>query len=384
MQKTSLQKKVERLSVLFVTTNLNYNGAKKYIVEVANELASRAHKIGLLYDDGPLAKKLVKEINQYHIGLMGIGLDPISRWRLVLKATFLARNEGYRIIHAESANSVISHKLLSFFSNAKIVETIHHLWRDDLERKKAVAKIANRADKLVAVSQSNLKVLASFGLKKDKVAVIQNGIDTKEYKKINKSEVDYLRKKLGINKEDRIIVSVSRISKEKNFEALINWFPYILSRFPTAKMVVVGDSGSGNRSYLDSLIKKIKSLNLHKNIICVGGKTFVKNYLALGEVYTAPSVARGLAVLEAMAAGLAVVARKPLVPVKIETTIHGQTGLVFEDGDYKSWADQICYLLANREIARKMGNEGKKRVNSLFTIQKQVGELERLYVSLSP
>ena len=374
--------KNKKLSILFVTTNLNYNGAKKYIVEVANELATRGCRVGLLYDSGPLAKKLVKEVRQYHIDLKGLGLDSVSRWRLVIKAATLARNEDYTIIHSESANSFISHKLLSFLSRAKIVETIHHVWSSDQERRKAAAKISGRADKIITISTSALKVLASFGLKKRKIVVIQNGINTKEYEKINKNEVEVLRKNLGISKKDRVIISVSRVSRAKNFEAFVNWFPYILSSFPSAKLVIVGDNGSGDRGYLDGLIKKIRSLNLHKNIICVGGKTFVKNYLGLAEIYTVTTVARGLAVLEAMSSGLPVVARKPLMPVKIETTINGKTGLVFGKGDYKNWAGHIKYLLSNPTVARKMGEEGRKRASDFFTVQKHVDQLEKLYQRL--
>jgi hypothetical protein len=107
---------IKEPAVLLVTTNLNYNGAKKYIVEVANELAKRNVKVGILFDSGPLAEILDPNVKKHHVRLQGLGLDSLSRLKLIIKTAFLVRREGYKIIHAESANSVISHKLLAFSS----------------------------------------------------------------------------------------------------------------------------------------------------------------------------------------------------------------------------------------------------------------------------
>jgi len=381
MSKNKLDKN-RKLAILFATTNLNYNGAKKYIVEVANELADRGYRVGILFDSGPLAQKIDKKVKTYHVKLNGLGLDPISRLKVIIKAAYIANKESYTIIHSEASSSIISHKWLSFISGAKIVETIHQIWIKPSDRIKAAKRLPNKADVLIAIASSVAKVMSEAGLNLNKVRVIQNGIDTKQFKNINKEEVEKLRYSLGIASRDPVLVWVSRVSREKRLEAFINWFPYILSNHPNTKFIVVGDNGSGDRRYLDLIIQKIKSLGLSKNILCVGGKSEVKNYLALADIFTITTLARDLTVMEAMAMDLPVVVGRLRYPYKPELVVHKGNGLLFELGNWQEWAEYIKYLLSNLKIAKKYGQEGKKRVNSLFTIERYCDDLEKIYVDV--
>jgi glycosyltransferase involved in cell wall biosynthesis len=369
----------KKISVLFATTNLNFNGAKKYMVEVANELAIRGNKVGILFDSGPLAQKIDEKVTIYHIKLSGLGLDPISRLKTIIRSAFIANREGYEIIHGEASSSIISHKWLSLLSKARIVETIHQIWIKPKDKIKAARILPSRADILIAISSSVAKVMNEVGLNLRKVRVIQNGIDTKQFEGVNKSEVEKLRHILGIAKGDLVLVWVSRVSREKRLEAFINWFPYILSNYPRTKFVIVGDNGSGDRRYLDLIIEKTKSLGLSKNIICVGGKTEVKNYLALGDIFTITTLARDLSVMEAMAMELPVVVGKLNYAYKPELVVNESTGLLFELGNWRQWAENIKYLLGNPKVAREYGKIGKRRINSLFTIERYCDDLEKIY-----
>lgn len=370
------------LSVLFVTTNLNYNGAKKYIVEVANELVTRGYRVGVLYDSGPLAEKLDEKVQRYHISLRGLGLDPISRIKSMFRAAIICKIEHYSIIHSEASSSILSHKLLAFYSKAKVVETIHHVWIKSADRRKAAKQLPRRADLLIAISSSVEKVMSKAGLNLSKVRVLQNGINTKEFDFKDKKNALSLRKKLGIGDKDPVLVWVSRVSREKNIEAFINWFSSILADFPNVRFVVVGDGGLGNRSYLDQIIEKIKRLGLSKHIICVGGQTDVKKYLAIGQIFTITSLARDLTIMEAMASGLPVVVSKLKYQYKPELVVDNKTGLTFAWGDWEKWANHIKYLLSKPDVVKKFGQAGKKRVNSIFSIEGYVDKLEKFYTSV--
>ena len=85
----------------------------------------------------------------------------------------------------------------------------------------------------------------------------------------------------------------------------------------------------------------------------------------------------GIPVIEAMAAGLPVVAtRAGALP---EVVVDGETGILVERGDSAGLADAIGTLLADPQLRQRMGAAGRRRVQQLFTWDRSVARLERLY-----
>jgi glycosyltransferase involved in cell wall biosynthesis len=84
--------------------------------------------------------------------------------------------------------------------------------------------------------------------------------------------------------------------------------------------------------------------------------------------------------LEAMAAG------KPVVATDVggspEVVIDGKTGFLVPPKDPEALASAILHLLADRELARNLGEAGRIRVESEFTLEIMVARLEELYDSL--
>jgi glycosyltransferase involved in cell wall biosynthesis len=84
--------------------------------------------------------------------------------------------------------------------------------------------------------------------------------------------------------------------------------------------------------------------------------------------------------LEAMAAG------KPVVATDAggspEVVIDGKTGILVPPNDPEALADAMLRLLADRELARSLGEAGRVRVQSEFTLETMVARLEELYDSL--
>ena len=88
----------------------------------------------------------------------------------------------------------------------------------------------------------------------------------------------------------------------------------------------------------------------------------------------------GLAIIEAMAAGLPVVAtRVGGIP---EVVVDGKTGLLVASGNSAELAEAIVYLLSNPHIRWQMGVKGRQRVEVHFTAQQTVANLESLYCRL--
>lgn len=95
--------------------------------------------------------------------------------------------------------------------------------------------------------------------------------------------------------------------------------------------------------------------------------------------FVLPSLAEGISntILEAMASGLPVIATA--VGGNADLVVHGQTGYIVPPADSKRLADQLVELAASPERACSMGQVGRQRVQSLFSMQAMVATYQRVY-----
>jgi len=86
-------------------------------------------------------------------------------------------------------------------------------------------------------------------------------------------------------------------------------------------------------------------------------------------------------ILEAMGCGKPVVATS--VDGSKEVVIDGETGLLVPPKNPERLAEAISYLLENRRVAEELGRRGRERVETSFSLEKQIGRFEKLYQHLS-
>jgi len=145
-----------------------------------------------------------------------------------------------------------------------------------------------------------------------KVAVIPNGIDTEAFgKALGLPRNEYLRRYAKVNQGAKIVVvSMGRLHKVKAFDVLINAFAELIADFGDAVLLIAG-ADDGQRNDLENQITR---LGLERKVFLVGevsGQEKV-DFLAGGDLFVLPSHSEnfGNVYLEAMAAGLPVVASK--------------------------------------------------------------------------
>lgn len=117
------------------------------------------------------------------------------------------------------------------------------------------------------------------------------------------------------------------------------------------------------------------------------------NYQRLRELYASASLvvvplhpakhACGYAVIaEAMAMGKPVIATR--TDVHSDFIIDGETGFYVEPGDVEGLQDRISYLLANPDIAGRMGQAARQRMETLFSVESYCERIERVIQSTAP
>ena len=186
------------------------------------------------------------------------------------------------------------------------------------------------------------------------VHIIPTGIEIEKFYKenINQKKLNKLREELGIKKEDKIIVYVGRLAEEKNVDFLIDNQEYITKKAKNAKLLIVG-SGPDLERFQE------KSEKQKENIIFTGPVPYnqIEYYYNLGDIFVTASTTetQGLTVIEAMSAGI------PVVAIKDEsfknTIIHELNGYLFEEKeDYRKY---IIDLIENEELRKKLGNQAR-------------------------
>jgi sugar transferase (PEP-CTERM/EpsH1 system associated) len=235
---------------------------------------------------------------------------------------------------------------------------------------------ARYAARFFCVSKDIADELASRHLvPRCKLEVIPNGIDTDLFERTNGRE--NIRRALGIAPIAPVVGSVGRLNEVKRQDLLIRAFAQVRKRIPDARLVLVGDG-----PMRDSLQTLAKDLNLNGSVRFAGYQLHPERYLQALDVFALTSQTEGmpLAILEAWAAGLPVVASAVGgVPDLVD---HGRNGLLFSSGDETALADFVVELIGDPQRAGRLGSAGRQEVASRYSLQRMAADYQRRYLQL--
>lgn len=204
----------------------------------------------------------------------------------------------------------------------------------------------NRCDLVVAPSRLVESYLGEIGVN-TRVAVIPTGTDLVEFSDADKG---WLRDNFGVAHDEKALLFVGRLGREKNIIFLLQSFYRVQQVFPRVKLIIVGSG---------PLEEKLRSLcldlELEQKVIFTGllpRRELVHCY-AGADLFLFPSVTetQGLVIGEARAAGLPVVAMS--ASAAAEMVVHGEDGLLAEPSPAE-FSAAVVRLLQDRELYHKM------------------------------
>lgn len=180
----------------------------------------------------------------------------------------------------------------------------------------------------------------------------------------------------------RRVGMVANLRREKNYPLFLRGLAKTLTDFPDVCGVMVGQAVLPYDPQTPLLIQaEIERLGLPGRLVQAGFQSDVSSFLAEWEIFCLTSDSEGTpnVVLEAMAAGLPVVAtRVGGIPQVIE---HDVTGLLIPPGDESALAAALRDLLSHPEKARRMGRAARERVEREFSPRVILPVLESYYQS---
>jgi sugar transferase (PEP-CTERM/EpsH1 system associated) len=244
-----------------------------------------------------------------------------------------------------------------------IVHTEHGKHFAGRRRTRWLGRLAGRyADRYCCVSHDIAEeVKTAHVVSEAKVEVVVNGIDTARFTR----SVDgaALRHELGIPGGAAVIGTVGRLNEIKRHDLLIRAFARLARKRPEARLLLVGDGPL--RSQLESLAAEIVP---DRRVHFAGYQPQPERYLQIIDVFALTSRSEGmpLAVLEAWAAGVPVVAS--CVGGVPELVHEARTGLLFPSGDELSLATAIERLIDDQVLASQLIGAARARVENEFSL----------------
>ncbi|HEX2053866.1 MAG TPA: glycosyltransferase [Actinomycetota bacterium] len=151
------------------------------------------------------------------------------------------------------------------------------------------------------------------------------------------------------------VVCVAKYRPEKGHTVLLRAFQLVRRDFPDAELVLVGEG-----AHRTAIEQEVASLGLAECVRLTGDVPDIWEYLAQADVFALASLteAYGIAVAEAMAAGLPVVASA--VGGIPELVKPGVTGELFPPGDVQALAAHLVNLLGSPGVRRRMGESARE------------------------
>lgn len=237
-----------------------------------------------------------------------------------------------------------------------------------------------RADVLIAISAFVARSLVESGHDPAKVRVVLNCIDPQAWRPGQGRET--ARQEFGLAPAAPVLLSVSRLFREKGPGELLEAVALIRDEFPDLRVIIAGSDVTPNGVFSQELREIVDRHHLGDHVIFTGYRVDVARLMAAADIYAMPSFEEpfGLVYAEAMAMKLAVVAlNSGGVPEVVE---HGVTGLLSEPGDRAALATNLLNLLRDPNRRRLMGEAGRAAIENRFTPADLAIGIEAVYQSM--
>jgi glycosyltransferase involved in cell wall biosynthesis len=356
--------------ILHINASKEWRGGENQVLNLAIGLKkAKVPQIIMAQPNSPLAERARNAGIEVVEFLMRSEFD----WKAIKKIRELVEIHNVHIVHTHTSHA---HSLAFFAKKKKDKWKLIVARRVDFRINKSRFSLwkfqSKLIDMVVGVSRYIQKNLIADGMNPTKTLTIHSGIDTNKFKKL--ASRDTLLKELGIDKKTLVIGIVAALVDHKDFPTFINSIAKINSS-QTFKAIVLGEG-----SLKSKLLSQVEELGIQDRIQFLGFRDDVNDFYGLFDIFCLSSKEEGLgtSILDAMAAGLPVVAtRAGGIP---EMVVDGKGGYLSEIGDSESLAQNFTYLLQNDSLRKKMGAFNQVRVEK-FSYENTVKKTIQLYYS---
>ena len=360
------------------------NGVVTSVLNLKRELEARGHEVRVLTLSETGASYKYNEV--YYVKSMDLGyIYPNARAVLPYRNPYVGELIDWEpdVVHSQCEFMTFQYAVkISKKCGCPLLHTYHTIYEDYMHYlpgmlgrytagrkagKKAVAEfsrtVLNKTDRVIAPTGKVKDILSTYEVK-PKVDVIPSGIDLSKFKRTLTQEEKNLRKEaLGIPKQNRVLVSVGRLAKEKNLEEILEYFARLLEEGAENMTLLIAGDGP-NREDLQNLSISL-GIGDHVRFTGMIAPDEVWAYYQLGDVFVCASNSetQGITYIEALASGVPALCRKDECLEGVIT--DGCNGFQYETYEY--FHMHLSYLLEDDARRQEMGVMAREMAEEFST-----------------
>ncbi|MFC1451745.1 glycosyltransferase [Verrucomicrobiota bacterium] len=230
-----------------------------------------------------------------------------------------------------------------------------------------------RMDRVVVLSRTARARLLEHGPFNGDVVVCPLGPESGQRNRTRDRQ--RVRRDMGIADDAVVLLTCARLEREKNLAWLVGPAKTLAGADGRVVFVVAGEGS--RRRQIERLVRRA---DLGDRFRLPG---YIPALLSASDVFVLPSLVEELpvSVLEAMAAGLPVVA-SPVGSLPEVITGEAGTGFTVPTSDTAGWLSCLRRLVENAELRRELGNRGRRLISRRFDIRRNAADMAALYRSL--
>ncbi|MBI2264419.1 MAG: glycosyltransferase, partial [Armatimonadetes bacterium] len=239
--------------------------------------------------------------------------------------------------------------------------------------RKMVTQYAEKCDCILLPAPSIGEVVQKYGITR-RVERIPNAVDLSAFENTDGLAV---RRRFGLTTREKVLVFVGRLAKEKNLEFLLDAFKMVVGNYSTARLLMVG-GGPQEKALREYAVR----LGLLNEVIFAGMAPYseIRHFYGASDVLvmTSTTEVKPLALLEAMASGV------PIVAVTAhgasDTVTHEENGILTPLST-KSFSEGVLRVLWDDRLREKLA-EGALASAAQYSVTRIAGQVAALYEDL--
>jgi len=359
-----------RTHVLQIVGNAIVGGMENYVVRLVERLPRERYGISVL---APFESPFTDRLREFGADVFITQVTDEPSWQSIQLASALIQSRAVDVIQSHLPNAHVLAALAGRLTGRPVLATVHGRAMTTLDIE--VQRLAGTH--LAVVCRQSFFQALGVGIDPRLVHFVPNGVDVERFRPQH-SRSGALRTRFAIDADAPLVGFIGRLSAEKGPDLFLRAALSIRAQRPDAHFMLVGEG-----AMLKQLQVFASRFGIADAVHFAGSQDDMPAVFNELDVVVSSSLSEAmpLAVMEAMASGVPVVACKVGgIPDLVE---HGVTGWLAPEGDYDELATRVVDLIVDDALRAAVGKAARARAVGRFALEQSVDATARLFTLLT-